>query len=324
MGALSASRQAIVEMTQEASDMTEWFNQPKTLQESVYYGTDRSNRIAIIRVDGAIQSGATSALSTEGYNHQAVLEMFSSVASDPTVKGVLLAVDSPGGGVYESAELRDYIQLIRNETGLPIYTSFGSMSASGGYYISAETDKIFAAKETVTGSIGVIMSNYNFSGLMENLGIESNVIKSGAMKDILSSSREMTDEERSVLQSYVDDSFERFLEIVMTGRGMNREQALAIADGRIFSGSQALDVGLIDEIGYEEDGLAALIEDLQLEDPVVFEYTVPSTYAFEKFLPFGLDFKGGSSSMTNEISKLWEAMEEQQIPKAQYLYRGGH
>lgn len=323
MGALSVVRQAVVEENHTSTSLTDLFNQTPVLQESIYYGTDLANRIAIIRIDGTIQSGATSALSSEGYNHQATFEMLTAAASDPTVKGLILAINSPGGGVYESAELRDYIQMIKTETGMPIYASFGSVSASGGYYISAETDKIFAARETVTGSIGVIMSNYNFSGLMEKIGIHNNVIKSGAMKDMLSSSREMTQEEYEWLQSYIDDSFERFLEIVMNGRKMTREQALAVADGRIFSGNQALEVGLIDEIGYEEDAISGLAADLGVEDPVVFEYIMPKTYAFENFLPFGMNFEG-KNSLTSQVSKLWQAVEEQQIPKAQYLYRGGH
>lgn len=322
MGAVSSLNQVAInvdELTENPA--TDWlFSVNGGTSESLLYGTDIQNRIAIIRVNGTIQSGTSSSFLAESYNHQAIMEQFTLAAYDPTVKGILLAVDSPGGGVYESAQLRDHIQALKVETGKPIYTSFGSTSASGGYYISAETDKIFAANETLTGSIGVIMSGYNYSQLLENIGVEDMTIKSGAMKDILSSAREMTDAEKDVLQGYINESFERFLEVVMNGRDLTREEALKLADGRIFSGKQAVENGLVDEIGYEEDALNALVTSLSLNDPQVFEYHYEVGASLNNYLPF--NFKWSEQSLSTQMSRLLKNIESSQSPRAQYLYKG--
>lgn len=324
LGAVSTSKELLKDEANTTESITEKLLNHKGFEEKVLQGNDATNRIAVIRVEGVIQENGSSSLlsAKEGYQHQQVIEQFKAAAEDSTVKGILLAVDSPGGGVYESAELRAQIQKVRTETKKPIYTSFGSVSASGGYYISAETDRIYAAEETTTGSIGVIMGNYDFSQLMENIGVKETVIKSGEMKDIMSSSREMTKEEKEVLQTYLNNAFERFLEIVMNGRGMSKEDALKVADGRIFDGRQAVENGLVDEIGYEADAIAGLTKKLEAENPVVFEYVAKDSNPFAGYLPFGFNSEV-NQDISSQAGQVWSFIEEQQSPTAQYIYRGG-
>ena len=148
-----------------------------------------------------------------------------------------------------------------------------AMAASGGYYISAPADKIYAGPQTTTGSIGVIMSNVDYSGLQEKLGVKENVIKSGEHKDIMSSSRKMTNEEKDIMQSVLNDSYERFVGIVAKGRDMPEKKVKKLADGRIYSAQQAEKNGLIDEIGYNDNALKALKKDIKAKDAEVFKYS---------------------------------------------------
>ena len=123
----------------------------------------------------------------------------------------------------------------------------GGMAASGGYYVSAPADKIFVNRETITGSIGVIMESVNYAKLAEKYGIDFNTIKTGPYKDIMSGSREMKDEERVMLQEMINDSYERFVDIIEEGRGMTEAEVKKVADGRIMNGRQAIEAGLADE-----------------------------------------------------------------------------
>lgn len=219
-----------------------------------------NDTIAVLSVDGTIQdTGDSGSLFSEaGYNHSFFMQQLEQVRNDDNIQGVLLYVNSPGGGVMESAQIRDKILQIQKERNIPFYVSMGSMAASGGYYISAPADKIFASKETLTGSLGVIMQGYDYSELMKKLGVSDNTIKSGEYKDIMSGTRPMTEDEKKIMQSMIDDSYNEFVKVVAQGRGMTVEQVRKIADGRIYDGRQAKENGLIDEFGYQEDALEAL------------------------------------------------------------------
>lgn len=221
------------------------------------------NKIAVLEVDGTIQdTGDTqSILSSAGYNHKAFMKKLDKVKNDSSVKGIILKVNSPGGGVVESAEIHDKIVEIQEEAKKPVYVSMGSMAASGGYYISAPADKIFASPETLTGSLGVIMSGYNFEGLAEKYGVEFVTIKSGPYKDIMSSTREMTDEERGILQTMIDNSYDGFVKVIADGRGLKENEVRKIADGRIYDGRQAKDLNLIDDFGYLDDVINSMKTD---------------------------------------------------------------
>lgn len=230
------------------------------------------DRIAIIEVNGIIQDIGTSSLFSQiGYHHQTTLRMLEQAAEDETVKGVILRVNSPGGGVVESAEIHKKVKELV-ESKKPVYVSMGSIAASGGYYISAPATKIYANPTTITGSLGVIMETINYSQLAENIGIDFETIKSGPYKDIGSGARKITKEERQILQSIVNNAYNDFVGVIADGRNMSKEQVKKIADGRIYDGRQAKDVGLVDELGDLDDTIAALKKELGDEDLEVIQY----------------------------------------------------
>lgn len=242
------------------------------MNEEVIEEGDSQNRIAVISVEGAIMNVPQASFLTESYDHKATLNALDDILQDDTIKGVLLKVNSPGGGVYESAELHKRIKAIVDAK-KPVYVAMGNTAASGGYYISAPATKIYAAPSTLTGSIGVIMGGTNLSGLMDKLGIADQTIKSAAHKDIGSNTRPMTDEERAILQSVVDDLYGEFLNVVSNGRHMDMATLRPLADGSVFTGKQAKQKGLVDELGYTEDVLAALKKAIKCDNPEVFNYT---------------------------------------------------
>lgn len=191
-------------------------------------------KIVTLSLDGVIQdAGNAGLLGGAGYDHAFFMEQLKNIEEDPTVKGVILRVNSPGGGVLESADIYDGIVSIMENREIPVYVSMGGMAASGGYYVSAPATKIFVNQETITGSIGVIMQAMNYSELAEKVGISFNTIKSGEFKDMMSPNRAMTDRERNLLQEMLNDSYERFVEIIAEGREMSVADVKKVADGRI-------------------------------------------------------------------------------------------
>ncbi len=176
---------------------------------------------------------------------------------------LLLRIDSPGGTVGDSQEIHGALLRLR-ETGCHVIASFGNISASGGVYIGVAAEKIVANPGTITGSIGVILRGNNLSKLLERVGIRFETVKSGIFKDILSPDRALSTEERSLLQSLIDSSFDQFVSAVAQGRELSTEKVLEFADGRVFTGSQAKELGLVDELGDEDHArrMAARIADL--------------------------------------------------------------
>lgn len=252
------------------------------------------------------------------YNHENIISSIEQASQDESIKAVLLDVDTPGGAVYHTHEVYEALMTLKEERDIPVVASMGSMAASGGYYVSMAADQIYASSNTITGSIGVIMGNYDVSGLMENYGIEENVIKSGEMKDILSSTREMTDEEYEVLQNYVDESFDVFLDVIEEGRSdLNRNQIETLADGRIYSGTQAQEEGLIDEIGYLQDALENLKEQEGLADAQVFQYVVEEPFNFFGDFPFAI-----SKEPLGDVPALIQDLEQAQEISIEYKWEG--
>ena len=217
------------------------------------------DRIALIRVEGVIMD----AQSTVGE-----LKRF---GENPSVKAIVLRIDSPGGGVVPSQEIHDAVQRVRQKGNKMVIASMGSVAASGGYYIAAATDRIIANPGTLTGSIGVIMETANVEGLLKKIGVEGVVVKSGKFKDVGSPLRKMSDEERALLQSVMDDVHKQFIEAVAAGRALEPTAVQALADGRIFTGRQAKDAKLVDELGDLEDAiqLAAELAGIEGEPKVV-------------------------------------------------------
>ncbi|MGF0033209.1 signal peptide peptidase SppA [Bariatricus sp. SGI.154] len=207
--------------------------------------------IAVVRVEGTIQEQTkTSAFEVAaGYQHTTTLEYIDNLMYDENNQGILLYVDSPGGTVYESEELYLKLQEYKEYTGRPVWDYMAHYAASGGYMISMAADKIYANPNTTTGSIGVIMSGYDLTGLYEKLGIRYVSITSGVNKD----SSKLTDEQIAIYQDQVDEYYSKFVDIVSKGRGMSEDEVKALADGRTYTANQALDNGLIDEISLYDD-----------------------------------------------------------------------
>ena len=200
-------------------------------------------KIAVVKIEGVI------------LDSKDIIEELREHRENKSVKAILLRIDSPGGAVAPSQEIYTEVLKIRDEGKKKIVTSMGSVAASGGYYIASASDKIVANPGSVTGSIGVILELANISGLMKKVGVESVVIKSGKFKDVGSLFRTMMPEERELLQGVIDDTYDQFVEAVSAGRGINKEDLIPIADGRVFTGRQAKKLGLVDELGSMQDAV---------------------------------------------------------------------
>jgi protease-4 len=200
-------------------------------------------RIALVRVEGPI------------LDSKDIIDELKGHVKDPSIKAIVLRIDSPGGAVAPSQEI--YEEIRKAVTKKKIVVSMGSVAASGGYYIAAPATRIVANPGTLTGSIGVIMEIPNVEGLMNKIGVKTEVIKSGRHKDIASVFRGIKKEEREILQGVLDNVHEQFIKAVAEGRKMLIEDVKRIADGRVFTGEQALKAGLVDEIGNLEDAVKA-------------------------------------------------------------------
>lgn len=293
------------------------------LTEEVLEEGTTSKKIVKLAVDGTIaDTGESNIFSKETYNHQNFLTQLKKIQEDKSIKGVLLEVNSPGGGVYESAEIAKELDKIKAKK-IPIYTSFKNMAASGGYYISANSDKIFATEETTTGSIGVIISGLNISGLLDKLGVSDTTHKSGALKDMMSPNRKPTEEDEKVIQDFVMSSYERFVNIVAKGRKMDVADVKKIADGRIYDGNQALKIGLIDELGYPEDALAALKKDKKLEDAEIVSYTNDLNSFASSWLGVKVaEWQGLKTSNSNQIISAIDKISSSEEQKPMFYYGG--
>lgn len=221
-------------------------------------GLGLGDRVAVVRLEGMLTDA------------RGVLESMEKQARDPRVKALVLRVDSPGGAVAPTQEvfraLRAWSQRKK------VVASLGSMATSGGYYVACAAERIVANPGTITGSIGVVVHMANLEGLLEKLGVQGQVIKSGQHKDMGSIFRALSETERYLLQEVVDDVHDQFVTDVARSRGLEIEKVKKIADGRIFSGRQAQDLGLVDELGGLQEAIqvAARLADIKGE-PVVVE-----------------------------------------------------
>ncbi len=244
----------------------------RKLAEVVIKGTG-NNKIAVIPIKGVITAQSTKNLLVETPSIvENVKKQLDQAREDNAVKAVILDVDSPGGGITASDIIYKEIVSFKETTGKKVIVIMRDVAASGAYYISAAADRIIAHPTSVTGSIGVIMPLVNVAPLAEKFGISIASIKSGDMKDIGSPFKEMSDEERKVLRDIVDEMYTRFLQIISDGRNMKIEDVRKLADGRIFTGSQAVENGLVDQLGYIEDTIAVAKEMSGLEEAKVIRY----------------------------------------------------
>jgi protease IV len=290
------------------------FANSNQLEEKVVEQGSGNKRIVELSLEGTIIDNPgtnPNPFGGGGYQHDRFLKKLETIKEDASIKGVHLFVNSPGGGVYESAEIHDKLLEVK-EAGKKIYVSMGNMAASGGYYVSAPADRIFASNETFTGSLGVIMESINYQELANEYGVKFNTIKSGEFKDIMSPTKEMTEADRDILQTLVDESYQQFVDVIVEGRDMEESRVKELADGRIYSGSQAVENGLVDEIGFREDALAALKEDIG-GNPQVFEYKNNIGSFFN--LPLA------ESLMPNsEMRYIEQLISQRQGPTLMYMY----
>ena len=213
----------------------------------------KSNKIALITIENIITQSSNTIRQIKKY------------ADDKSIKAIVFRIDSPGGGVAPSQEIYSAILKVRKNSNKIVVTSMGNVAASGGYYIACASDKIVANPGTLTGSIGVIMTFPNIEELMKKIGLKTEVIKSGKFKDIGSPMREFTEEEKKLLQGVIDDVYDQFVNAVADGRGMDIQKVKELSDGRIFTGRQALEIGLVDNLGSLEDAIELAAELVGIE-----------------------------------------------------------
>ena len=213
--------------------------------------------VVLVDIVGPIVSGTPPLLETAQLAASGrIVPLIRQVAVDDEVKALVLRVNCPGGSVVGT----DEIYHVLRETEKPIVVLMKEVAASGAYYLSMAADHLVANQNTITGSIGVMGQFPNVQGLMEKVGFAVNTFKSGEAKDLGSPFREMTREERALFQDIVDETFERFVAIVMEGRGLSEAKVRELADGRVYTGQKALEVGLVDAVGYERDAIAKAAE----------------------------------------------------------------
>ncbi len=210
--------------------------------------------IGVVNVEGEIAATSSSSFSSSsGYNHDLYMDYVDKMEKSDKNKGILLYVDSPGGAVYQTDEMYLKLMEYKKKTGRPVWAYFASQACSGGYYMSMAADKIYANRNCWTGSIGVIVSLMNCKELYDKIGLKEIDITSGANKSMGASGLDLTDEQRDILQSLVDEAYDQFVGIVSDGRKMDEKTVRRLADGRIYSAKQAKDNGLIDQIGSLEE-----------------------------------------------------------------------
>lgn len=260
-----------------------------------------SDKIAIVEISGTIMPPFT----------ERTIKTIDQIAEDDNVKGVLLSVDSPGGFVADSHQI--YAKLVKLRQKKPIYVAMKRLAASGGYYVAmgaGPEGKIFAEPTTWTGSIGVIIPRYDVSKLANDYGVKSAPLVTGPFKDSLSPFRELTPEEAALWKSIMDDSFDRFKGIIDEGRAnLTLDQVAQLATGRIFTANQAIEAGLVDQIGFEEDAIEALKSHLKLASVRVIRHKYP---------PSLLETLMGAQSKAQPIDPLQQILEAS-TPRAMYF-----
>lgn len=227
-------------------------------------------RIALIRIEGPI------------LDSRATVDELETYGDDPLVKAIVLRLDTPGGGVAPSQEIYNAVKRVRLDKQKTVVASMGNVAASGGYYIAVASDRILANPGSLTGSIGVVMQLANLENLMNKIGVKNIVIKSGRYKDVGSPFRMMGEEDRHLLQSVLDDAHRQFIEAVAAGRSLDAADVEALADGRIFTGQQAKDVLLVDELGDLTDAVKLAADMSGLQSPPVVE--TPRPYSFRDWI----------------------------------------
>ncbi|MDR2132862.1 MAG: signal peptide peptidase SppA [Clostridiales Family XIII bacterium] len=297
------------------------------------YAAPNKPYIAQLNVIGTISASSEGGVfgSEAAYNHGWTLSLLDELIYDNNNQGLILFVDSPGGGVYESDELYLKLREYTDETGCPVYAVMGSMAASGGYYIAAAAERIYANRNTWTGSIGVTMGTMlDVSDFLESHGVKVETIIAGRNKAMGSSFAPMTDEQKSIFQGLIDEAYDQFTGIVAEERALDLEYVRGLADGRIYTAAQALENGLVDDLGDLETAFDDMCKEYGLVscEWTEFNYTDDSLFG----MLFGATAEKGAAAMLSFFSDMLtreggdvEAMlklAENRVPAPQYLYGG--
>jgi len=263
-------------------------------------GFSLGDRIAVIPIDGVIG------------DDKETLDAIRRFRDDASIKGYVVAINSPGGGVGPSQSIYREIKRIREEDKKPVIAAISSVGASGGYYIALGADSIYANPGSITGSIGVIMELPNVDKLMQKVGVRMEVVKSAEHKDIGSPFRDMSAGDRAILSAMVQDVYQQFVEVVAKERKQSREKILPLADGRVLSGRQAQQSGLIDRLGNFNDAVGAVSRMARIDRKSKLVYP-------EKDKPTLLDVLLGRAS-AHAVSEIMRPLEEAaSTPRVKFL-----
>ena len=254
--------------------------------------------IEIVRIEGPIEMSRGAKTFGVPQGAESIIKQLNDIENNKNIKGVVLRINSPGGSVAASQEIYEKIWKLRKKNIITV-ASMGDVAASGGYYVASACNYIMANYGTITGSIGVIAYSPNLKRLFDKFGIEINVIKSGKYKDILSSHRDVTPAERTLIQEMIDQTYNKFIKDIALGRNMNQDDILPVADGRVMNGETALNHKLIDQLGTFEDAVLKAKELASLDPaaPVYEQNVSPFKELFESMKNIFF----GRFSLSNEL-----------------------
>ena len=244
------------------------------------------NKVAVISLSGPVQSADSSGLFFGGtvISPKLVRSQLERAKDDTAVKSIVIHVESPGGSVAACQEILNEIEQVEK----PVVVTFGDLAASGGYYISAKADKIVALPGTLTGSIGVISEIPNLKGLFDKLGIEMEVFTAGKYKDMYAGIRELTPEEKAIMQEMTDQLYDQFIQVVAEGRSLSEEKVRELATGQLYTGVQAKELGLVDELGGLDTAIDLAASLADIKEPEVEYYKRETPSLLSTFFEMGL------------------------------------
>jgi len=255
------------------------FEESKPLEEKVISGYGR-DKILLVDVSGMIVETRPRSLFslTAVTTPDRIKEVLDKAAKDRRIKAVVLRINSPGGTVSASDIIHHELLNYKKETGVPVVACLMGLATSGGYYLAQTGDTIVAHPSGITGSIGVLAMKLNVKGLMDKVGVEGEMVKSGRWKDFWSPFRPATPEEKQMMQEVINSYYRSFVDVVAQGRHMDLQAVQRVADGRIYTAAQAKDLGLVDSLGYLDDAINLAKKKAGLEEVTVVRYQHPDSY----------------------------------------------